>query len=119
MLSISVRFLALFAACEALAPGAGVFVLGPGAREVQLIAAKTAANAGYRSACLCGKESPKQRLNKVTGTRNIQRALMYGRAYAEEGKDAEGKVRLVSTPDEIGDELAVCEDVGLIECIDC
>ena len=114
MLSISVRFLALFAACEALAPGAGVFVLGPGAREVQLIAAKTAANAGYRSACLCGKESPKQRLNKVTGTRNIQRALMYGRAYAEEGADAEGRVRLVSTPDEIGDELAICE--GLIVC---
>ena len=101
---------ARLAACGALlSPGSGVLVLGPGAAEVKLIAAKLAAKAKYKAACVAlGPASD--------ATLFGQRALMYGKAYAEAGQDAPGRAAVIQGPDAIAERLRTAE--GVIVCCD-
>lgn len=90
------------------APKPSIVVLGPGAQEVNLIAAKLAAKASCASSTLVGGGSDADLFRA--------RALMYGREYASKRRNDGGKASVIAGVDAIGAALQKCE--ALIFCCD-
>lgn len=86
----------------AIGKGSGVTVLGPGNKQVQLIAAKLATKAGYKATVVLDGED---QLNNA-------RSLCYGRLYARNGADEKDKVQFAVGGEAIGAALGSSE--GLI-----
>ena len=89
-----------------LTPGASIVTLGPGAKEVQLVAAKQAAKQGFASALL--EVNDEQALRR-------SRLMMYGPAYAKEATDAPGNAKMVAAASDISDALESAEAL-LVVC---
>lgn len=87
---------------SAISPGSRITVLGPGNKQVQLLAAKLACKAGYKATVVLDDQD---QLNNA-------RSLLYGRLYAREGKDDLDKVQFAVGGEEIGVALGISE--GLI-----
>ncbi|KAJ1457228.1 hypothetical protein M885DRAFT_515552 [Pelagophyceae sp. CCMP2097] len=92
----------------ALSRGAGVLVIGPGAFEVGLIAAKLAAKAQFKASLVVSGKDARQ-VEKC-------RTLMYGREYGAAGVDEKSKAEMVQGPDAIAIALKAAQ--GIIICCD-
>lgn len=91
---------------RAVGAGETVTILGPGNKPVQLIAAKVAADAGYKTNVL---------IDNIDGL-NQARVMTYGRVYARNMNDPVDKPQFIVGGESLGTALATSE--GLIVCSD-
>jgi len=87
----------------ALEPGATITVLGPGNKQVQLLAAKYACKAGYKASVLIDD-----------GELANARTLTYGRNYARAGADEPGNVQFAIGAEGLGQALKESDGIILV-----
>lgn len=87
----------------ALAPGSTITVLGPGNKQVQLLAAKLACKAGYKASVLIDD-----------GELANARTLTYGRNYARAGADEPGNVQFAIGAEGLGAALKNSDGIILV-----
>ena len=88
-----------------VAPPPRTLIYGPGSLELRLLTAKLAAKQGGEASVFAGDERSFQK---------DWRRLMYGKAYADAGIDAEGCARVLGSTGELGDCLASAQALVLV-----